>query len=271
MHVLLTDETNIRPSKDIRFFIYGGLIFPIEALSVLDMGIAKIRAKAGFKPQDVLKFATSTRPNHLTAEEHTEAKREVVNLCLSTNCKFIAHIIHHDIIKNQDQDQQLHWAANLVIGRYNQFLREALDNGICIVDNLPVTKQFRYLSEKFTQGLMLKGGQTVRLDRIKLFGATCINASHASSAMDIVLGSFRYCINDPANINAAREMMRQVVKMMWYRKVGNTYYVGGRGLIIRPPLKTLSENYPKFKPEYDQMIDSIKGLLKEVENEARDN
>ncbi len=268
MHILFTDETNIRPGKGIRFFIYGGLVFPIEALSTLDKGIEKIRVGARFNPQDVLKFATSTRPSHVSAEVHTNAKREVVELCLATNCKFIAHIIHHGIIKNQDQDQQVQWAANLVIGRYNKFLRQENDDGICIVDNLPVTKQFRYLSEKFTQGLVLKDGKNVRLDRIKLFGATCINASHASSAMDIVLGSFRYCVNDPANKDAAREMMRSIVKLIWHRKEGDTYYVRGLGMIIRPSLEELEERYPKFKPDYDQLTYSINELLKESESEA---
>ncbi len=80
--------------------------------------------------------------------------------------------------------------------------------------------------------------------------------------MDIVLGSFRYCINNPGNIAAARSMMEKVVRMMWYQQIGDTLYVQNRGLIIRP--KKLEENYPTFKPDYDEMLNNIKGLLKKT-------
>lgn len=262
MYLLLTDETNLRPERNAKFFAYGGLIIPLEKLSILDSKIAYIRSRAGFRPADEFKFATPTRPQYVTQEGHTEAKRQVVALCLEHECRFIVHVIHHDIIRNQDKDQQVQWAADYVIGRFNHFLREANANGICIVDNLPVRKQWKYLSEKFSQGLTLSTGTTVRLDRIKLFAATSINASHVSSAMDIVLGSFRYCINNPGNIAAARSMMEKVVRMMWYQQIGDTLYVQNRGLIIRP--KKLEENYPTFKPDYDEMLNNIKGLLKKT-------
>jgi hypothetical protein len=199
-------------------------------------------------------------------DAHTDAKRQVIDLCLAIGVRFIVHVIHHGIIKNQDQDQQVQWAADYVIGRFNTFLSEVGDFGICAVDNLPVTKQFQYLSDKFSFGLQLASGGNVRLDRIKLFAATCINASHANSAMDIVLGSFRYCINNPANIPAAREMMAKVVALMWHRKLNDTYDIVDRGLIIRPPLSRLERDYPTFKPDYDRLIQNVTELLTAAAN-----
>lgn len=155
MHILLTDETNSRPGQDAKFFIYGGLLFPIDFLPVLDNEINEIRAKAGYRPSDEFKFETNARPEHVSIQDCTDAKRKVVEFCLNNDCKFIAHVILHDIIANQDQDQQIQWAADYVIGRFNKYLTSVDDVGIVAVDNLSVRSQFRYLSDKFTLGLNL--------------------------------------------------------------------------------------------------------------------
>jgi hypothetical protein len=72
------------------------------------------------------------------------------------------------------------------------------------MDRLPKGSEFDYLSEKFTKGLSLPRGEAQALDRIVMFSSTCINASHVSSVMDIVLGTWRYCINQPKT-TAARD------------------------------------------------------------------
>lgn len=261
MHLLLTDETNTRPTSGILFFIYGGLLFPVEVLCQLDDRIAGIRDQTGFRPGDELKFNSATRPAYVTVSDHARAKDAVIRLCIELGCKFIAHVIHHGIIKNQDLDQQVEWAANLVIGRFHTYLAQANDSGICIVDNLPSKKQFRYLSEKFVVGLCLPTGRTVPLPRIKLYASTCINASHANSAMDIVLGTFRYCINNPSNVKAARVMMTNVLEIMWHRKEGNTYHVLDRGLIVKPSWSKLRTKYTYFLSDYENLITRINTLL----------
>lgn len=266
MHILLTDETNVKPSQQVTFFVYGGIFFPIDALSLLDSEIFRIRAAAGFLPGDPLKFATTTRPEYVSQEAHTQAKRQTIDLCQENRIKFIAHVIHHGIIKNQNLDQQIQRAADYVIGRFNSYLISADDDGICIVDNLPVSKQFQYLSDKFTYGLQFGSGRNTRLERIKLYGATCINASNANSAMDIVLGSFRYCINNPANIDAAREMIAKIVSLMWHTRIGETYCVLDRGLIVRPDLSRLQQDYPTFKPDYDRLFENINALLQQADD-----
>jgi len=132
------------------------------------------------------------------------------------------------------------------------------------VDNLPVRSQFRYLSERFSLGLDIQGRRRVRLERVKLFAATCANASHVHSAIDIVLGSFRYCINNPQNPDVARAMMLQVVKMMWHRYEASTdtYHVGGRGLITRPPRERIRVD--TYRREYDALFAHINDLLREA-------
>jgi hypothetical protein len=264
MYIFLCDETNIKPSQDVKFFIYGGLLFQIEQIRQLDESIAAIRKEAGFRKGDEFKFNTATRPSYVSPEQHAIAKDKVVLKCRELECRFIVHVIHHGVIKNQELDQQVEWAANLVIGRFHSFLLEKNDYGICILDNLPIRKQFKYLSEKYCHGLILPRGIEIPLPRIKLFATTCINASNISSAMDIVLGCFRYCINNPPNIKAAKKMMANVIELMWHHKKDDAYHVVERGLIVKPPLIRLKRDYPVFVNDYNELFKLINTLLVDV-------
>lgn len=261
MHILLADETNRRPSADCKFFVYGGLLLPVEKLPELHTGVEAIRQETGYKPGDILKFDTRERPTHIPIEKATEAKQKTVSLCITLGCKFIAHVILHDIIKNQDPDQHILWAADSVFGRFHKYLDTVVhDDGIIVVDNLPVKAQFQYLSEKFAYGLHLHDGTDKSLSRIKLFAASCVGASHANSAMDIVLGSFRYCINNPKNRDAAREMIGAVTKLIWHDKTESTLLVIDRGLIPRPRIKDIKVE--KYKQEYTDLFVQINTLIK---------
>ena len=107
MYLLLTDETNQQASSESKFFIYGGLFFPIEKLNTFDIEIEKIRNAAGYNPEDEFKFDTRSRPKHVAPDDATKAKQKVIELCLKIDCKFIVHIILHKIIGKQKFEQQL--------------------------------------------------------------------------------------------------------------------------------------------------------------------
>lgn len=259
MYLLLSDETNKAPSKVARFFVYGGLILRIDQLSKLHNGIEAIRADKGYRAGDVLKFDTRSRPDHVGVKEATEAKKAVIQACRDIDAVFIAYMILHEIIKNQDPHQQIQWAADHVFSRYNIYLSGQNSNGICIIDNLPERGEFKFLSEKFQQGLSFSDGSKVKLDRIKLFASSCVAASHAMSAMDIVLGSFRYCVNSPQNINAAADIFSEVVELMWHQKDGDDYDVLEKGLILRPIFDHI--RVKEYRNEYKVLLQRLNWLL----------
>jgi len=262
MHILLADETNKQPSSAVLFFVYGGLLFTIDKLAVFDREIEKIRQEAGYQPEDEFKFDTRSRPKDVSFESSTKAKGEVLDLCKSMECKFIVNIILHEIIKKQNFERRAYWAADYVFGRYNKYLNnEVHDFGICIIDNIPTKTQYKYLREKFQKGLVFYTGKSLKLKKIIMFGTSCIGASHANSAMDIVLGSFRYCINNPKNTGAAKNMMGKVVDLLWHKRDGEKIEVLKRGLIIRPPIHKI-EHEP-HKRKYIELIDHINFLIKE--------
>lgn len=258
MYIMFTDETNKEPTKDAKFFVYGGLLFPIDQLFKLGVKIAQIRNTAGYNSTDEFKFNTHSKPGHVSKENFKKAKDDVLELCSKLGCKFIVHVILHKIIENQNQDRQVEWAADYVIGRYNKYLNGIKDVGLCVVDNLPNKSQWKYLAYKFTKGLKIIGQKDVPLEQIKLFAASCINASHAISAVDIVLGSFRYAINNSSNDQVAQHLMKRVFPMIWHEKINGQIEVIGKGLILRPEITKVSN---KYKPEYNILVNHIQNLL----------
>jgi len=260
MYVLLTDETNMQPSANCEFFIYGGIFFPVDKLTELNSRVRAIRNEAGYRTGDTFKFDTRARPEYVEREAVNAAKAQVLELCAELGVQFIAHLILHQIVERQPQDQRVLWAADYVIARYNKFLREeAESHGICIVDNLPVNSQWQYLTDRYSNGLELSTGTRLSLDRIELFGATCVGASDANSVMDIVLGSFRYCVNNPQNEDVARDIFQRVVALMWHRKEGDVHYVRDYGLIVRPPIDEIRVS--AYRERYTSLIDRMRALL----------
>ena len=77
------------------------------------------------------------------------------------------------------------------------------------------------------------------------------------SAIDIVLGSFRYCVNERLRSTAPREMLPVVVSMMWHRRAGDTLYLRDRGLIFRPKMVQV----PEYQRAYEELVQHLHGLL----------
>jgi len=258
MYIMFADETNMQPSEDARFFIYGGLIIDSSRLDDLHDGVERIREAYGYLPPDELKFSTRERPEQVTIENAKRAKQDVIDLCAQLDCTFLAYVILHEIIKNQLQDTIIKFAVNSILGRFEKFLREHEDTGIVLVDNLPVRSQWSYLSQKFSEGIETSSGMR-RLDHIRLLGATCVGASHACSAMDIVLGSFRYCSNNPQNRDAAQEMIRNVNRLLWHKVGDGVLHVKEYGLIQRPIRENI--RISDYRQEYRNFINELNDLI----------
>jgi len=258
MYVLLTDETNSEPAKGITFFITGGLFFPAKAFLPLDDGIEKIRRTNGYSPTDSLKFDSRSCPKGVTADQAKAAKSQVVDLCLKLECRFIAVVVHHSIITKERAGKFL-WPIDAVIAKFEYFLKEERAPGLCFLDNLPLKGgQWKYLSERFTQGLYLAPKQKyMPLRQIRLFAATCNNASHISSATDIILGAFRYCVNQPQKAVLAKAMFAKVARMMHHKMINGKRVLREYGLLLRPKTVTLSE----YQEDYDKLIKHLSSLI----------
>ena len=213
MYIFLSDETNTDKSKSNNFFIYGGLILNVENFHELHSIIRVCREKAGFKIGDIFKHTYNEKPDYVEMEEFTLAKQKVIEACVKYDCKFIADIVHYEIVKNQDIYEIYDKSINHVLSRFNIFLEQKNDFGICLFDNLPINSNKRFISKKFSEGLSMKWGERINLENIYLYGFTSDNYSHINSAMDILLGSFRYCINDYEKTVVASKVVPNIISM----------------------------------------------------------
>ena len=75
--------------------------------------------------------------------------------------------------------------------------------------------------------------------------------------MDIVLGSWRYCINNPLNTDAAQAMMTELIKLIWCEKVGDKLYALEKGLVFRPKKVTRAD----YKAKYSELLAHINNLI----------
>jgi hypothetical protein len=260
MYLLLTDESNLRQTERVKFFTYGGLIIHSSNLPALHEAIKSIREEHKYRPTDKLKFDSNSRPEHISTDEFAIIKRKVITECIRCDCKFIAYVVLHNIARNAPIEQTIQWGADHVIGKFNFFLQCNNSHGMVAIDRLPNGVEFDYLSRKFTAGLTFQGEDPVILNKIVLFSSTCINASHANSAMDIVLGSWRYCINQPFNLQAAKTMMGDLAKLLWCERDGEYLYAFEKGLIFRPQ----NIRQDDYRVEYDALLTHINVLLREL-------
>lgn len=257
MYLLLMDETNVSP-KDGKFFVYGGLIIPFEKIDAISDGIAQIRKDNNYDGTDSLKFNTTDKPTHISSEQISKIKNLVCRVCIDNECVFLAQVVWHEIA---NQEKLVEYGANTIIDKFNNFLKEKADTGIVIMDRLENVEQYAYLKEKFSKGLIYpKLGAIKPLTQIKLFASSCNNASHLSSAADIVLGMFRYSICNPLNKDAASVMVKDVSKLIWGDRHGESIDPFKKGLSLRPVTYNLYR--PDAKKEFEDLVSHINTLLK---------
>lgn len=260
MYLLFTDETNLTENinNGVKFFAYGGLIIPMDKSSELDKSIRILREQYGLTNLDSLKFDSNTRPSGLNPQQFAEIKGKIISLCVENDCKFLVYVVLHKIAEKQGINTTVKWGADHIVGKFNHYLTLRDSKGMVFVDRLSDVGEYKFLSEKFTKGLVFPN-KVVALKNITLFSSTCDNASNFSSAMDIVLGTFRYCINRPFNETSAKTMMKEIVKLLWVDKNGEHLDPFEKGLTFRPiPEKITISTY---KSEYEILLKHINTLL----------
>ncbi len=259
-YILLCDETNKEPSEKGRFFIYGGLFVPISAIKPLNDTVEEIRLKYGYRPGDLFKFSPKTKPEQVPAESFRQAKQDVLDRCSQLGLTSVFSLTHHEIAKHRSIDELIGWGANTVFGAFNEYLSGRKATGLAITDRLPFVKEYDFLRSKFQIGLSFPSGKTRRLSNILLFASSCEGASNLLSVNDIILGAFRYCINELDKTIAPREIMRRLIKLIWRFERDGKIYLNEFGLRFRPKELALDS----YRKEYQEIEQHLKNLIEET-------
>jgi hypothetical protein len=77
------------------------------------------------------------------------------------------------------------------------------------------------------------------------------------SVADVMLGAFRYCVNQPENEEAGKAMFPTLMSMMWKRERNGKTYVNNCGLVFRPA----SIEEPMHQAEYAALVERLQSYL----------
>jgi hypothetical protein len=260
MYLMFGDEADADQGRGQKFFVYGAAF--INSLSAEDLhdGIQRLREKFGYAARDSLKF--SGCPKGITLDQHRDIKREVIKLARNNDVVFCGYAISHAIAKGQTHDNLVLFGANTVLGKYNEFLSEKNDIGAALVDRMPVGNPYQYLKDKFQVGLELPGG-TRTLEKVIGFASTCDGASHLASMTDILVGSFRHCVNEPDKDIANAAIFPTLIRVMWHRETGD----GAKtlleyGLTLRPEKIEVEAH----KKDYDDLVTRLASYMEAKED-----
>jgi len=258
-YFLFMDETNVEPSNSSEFFIYGGAIVPQSSLEKLHEIVEEVRKEYGYKDTDKFKFAPHSRPKQVEPAKFRAAKRDVMAKCANLGIEFVACLVLHDIAKKKKKDQLIQWGANTVLGAFNQYLQEKGAKGVVVADRFPGNDGFSYCREKFQTGLTFPGGTSRKLENVLLYSFSCDGASHAMSAIDILLGGFRYCVNKREAREISKTILRQLARMIWSIRRGNSRVFSERGLRFRPK----EIRCHSYRERYNDLITHLNELWNE--------
>ena len=263
LYVLITDETNVQQSKDSKFFIYGGCIFPLEKVPKIHERISEIRQQAGFLNGQEFKFDSRSRPERISRETFTYAKKAVIDLAIEENVTFMASIVHHEIAKNKTIQEKILYSLKTIIAGFHKFLQRTDNYGQVISDRIDGI--FNIHKEILSKGLdpIISSDfvsdnyeNKIRLNKIWQFSVGTISSGHLMSLVDIVLGSFRYCVNYPER-DASNKMYPSISKLLLHNP--SDYSVNEEwGLLFRPKLV----NVHGYENDYEELKENLRNLAK---------
>lgn len=259
MYLMLGDEADAEQSRGQKFFVYGAIFVPHERIKPISDSVEAARKAAKFEPTDSLKFTDMTRPQKISKETFREVKAKVMDLAAQHGIVFCAYAMLHAIAANQGHKKMVLFGANTLLGKFNEFLGTDQDTfGFVLFDRIPIDHPYPYLREKFQTGMTFSDGRPpTRLARIMGLASTTDGASHLTSVADILVGSWRYCVNEPEMDVAGKAMFPKLMDLMWKRTRNGELYVRDFGFVLRPQ----EVQVEKYKKDYNDLRARLQGYL----------
>jgi hypothetical protein len=249
MYLFLSDETNTDTDKtNVQFLIYGAIVIPMENASAAAKEVLKIRESYGYPPYAKFKFDTNSRPKNVSKQKFNEAKGKVLKLAASRDIRFMAYVVHHNVAAKRKHTERAQFGLNTLLCGFDQFLVHENTAGICAIDRFK--DDHSVLSNIQTSGVDPVGelGKFQRrLSNIWLYSVTSISCSHLCSVCDIVLGTFRFCVNATDETTVA-ETLYPKVQELFLHKPNEPAEIEEWGLFFRPKeIRKYGEKYQKLR------------------------
>jgi hypothetical protein len=133
------------------FFVYAGIAIPGDRTGQLSADLDELRAKYGYRPEDLLKFNNKERPEHVEENVHRNIKRRVLRKVAEYEAKLFASFILHDIATSPEEARRNE--INRICYHFDCFLTRADAYGLVLLDTFVDKKLNAILREKFSIGL----------------------------------------------------------------------------------------------------------------------
>lgn len=254
MKILVADETNNDPEKDIKFFIYGGVIFDTDAVKNIGDKINEIRESYNIQCNEKIKFNLKSCPEKLTRAEHTEIKNQIIDLAIENNVELLVNFVLHDIAKNQEKHVLHEMTSSTVFRRFNDFCNINKTPGLVLLDRWACDNGYSFLESCHLEGINYSDGSNMQLPWIYGYAQASDNSTALMSVADILLGALRYCINyrDKTEVNTL--LMPKIASLFWH-----TINANGERDIWNMGLSTSPRKVAvrKYKDEYDSLCKHI--------------
>lgn len=268
MHWLVVDETNKNPIKG-QFFILGGLVFTDEQIPLVNSAVEQIRLEAGYRDGDSFKFQISARPDHVDSAKATEAKKRLIAKLGELGVRMMTYVMLHDIGIRKTEQDRMAMGLNTLAWAYHRLLEFESAKGCMIIDR--DDKQHKHLTHLFQNGIQIGDSRprAVR-DRIQFFGMTSNNASHLSSAVDVALGGFRFCVNaadlddDAGGHLVANSIFAPLSELLWGVDQAGKKRIGGYGFLARPESVRVSKFAKRYSDLRARLIEYSSSVVDEA-------
>jgi hypothetical protein len=253
MRILVADETNLTPSEKIQFFLYGGAIFDPGSIMEIGNKIREIRSQYKIKPHEKIKFNIHSCPQEVTREQHTEIKNKIIELAAEHKVKVIINCVLHQIAKNKEGNELVEMSSATVFRRFNQFCFEQSEPGIVLADRWPFDDGFSFLESCQFGEITYSSGYTIKLPNIYGYAQVSDNSTVLMSVSDVIIGAFRYCINNREKTIVNTKLMPKLGRLLWFKKEHGVLNVKDRGLNTSPRRVII----PKYRREYKNLVTHI--------------
>ncbi len=220
----------------------------------------EIRTAHGYSPCEAFKYARALKPDHVSYENFNSAKSQALDLCFEFGVEIFLYVCHHAIANKRSPIEKFQWGSNGLLWQLNTFLKENGTYSWVLQDRHPVEGEFQYYKQRFTESRPAFSNHYHKLDRIIGFGSTCDAASHLSSLADIVLGSYRFCINNPTKDVVNAILLPRLLRSTW----GFPCCVG-RGIGIYPVREVHKH---EFKEAYEELHKHINTYIERAKANA---
>lgn len=183
------------------------------------------------------------------------AKQSTLVAALRSKTELCVSIVHRSIAAQKKRYGDAHqFGASTVLQAVGKALEERDATALFLLDRFPSTKQaaaYDFLSGHMAHGLG-KPGDLLALSRNTGFGFTSSDTTRIGSALDISLGGFTRCLNDPEELHLDK-IGTLAVRLLAESPTG---HVWERGLIVRP----LEFRIREYAEAYIRMLSRLQKL-----------